>query len=117
MKIYFYSSTDFETKVKKMIQSVCQRIGIDVRDRLEINSRKFKFLVQGPLPTDDQFPVKFQDFSVIHDYLRTSEENKQARLRKRGVDKRWNYTYTDRRPVHGQIVEVCSTYSIKKSNL
>jgi hypothetical protein len=96
-----------------MIQSVCQRIGIDVHDRLEINSRKFKFLVQGPLPKDEEFPIKFQDFLVIHDYLRISEENKQARLRKRGVKNHWNYTYTDRRPVHGQIVEVKSiTYSI-----
>ncbi|XP_021959969.1 TRPL translocation defect protein 14 isoform X3 [Folsomia candida] len=107
------NSTDFETKVKKMIQCVCQRIGIDVRDRLEINSRKFKFLVQGPLPVDDEFPVKFQDFSVIHDYLRMSEHNKQARLRKRGVKNHWNYTYTDRRPVHGQIVEVKTTLSAR----
>lgn len=77
-----------------------------MKDRLENDARKFKFLVQGPMPKDEEFPVKFQDFEVIHDYLKTSDTNKQWRLRKRGVKNKWNYTCTERRSEYGQIVEV-----------
>jgi len=112
------NSSDFETKVKRMIYSVCQRLGIDVRDRLQTDAKKVKFLVQGPLPPDAEFPVKFQDFSVIHDYLRTNSDNMQARLRKRGVRNHWNYTYTVRRPeLQGQIVEVKTTLTARDYNM
>lgn len=38
------NSTDFETKVNRMIECVCQKLGIDVGDRLKTTSRKLKFL-------------------------------------------------------------------------
>jgi hypothetical protein len=113
------NSSDFETKVKRMIQTVCQRLGIDVRDRLQTNAKKVKFLVQGPLPVDEEFPIQFQDFSVIHDYLRTNSDSiLQARLRKRGVRNHWNYTYTVRRPeLEGQAVEVKTTLTARDYNM
>ncbi|KAG8334892.1 hypothetical protein J6590_080632 [Homalodisca vitripennis] len=77
------NSTDFETKICRMIASVCQKLGIDTGDRLTTNSRKRKFLVRGPLPDDSVFPP-FQDFDVVHNYLQTSTPSMQARLRKRG---------------------------------
>lgn len=105
----FLIIADFETKVCRMIQCVCQKLGIDVRDRLQTNSRKVKFLVKGPLPPSGLFPPGFQDFQVVHDYLKTTEPHPkmQARLRKRGANGKWSYTYTVRKPeLHGQVVEV-----------
>lgn len=99
------NSTEFDTKIRRMISAVCQRMGLDTGDRLETNARKVKFLVGGLLPADSEFPP-FEDFDVIHDYLQTNSRKTQARLRKRGQKDRWSYTITVRRPeVHGQVVE------------
>lgn len=91
------NSTDFESKMKRMISSVCQKLGINTGDRLLKNSKKHKFLVKGPLPSDDVFPP-FQDFDVIHNYLKTSLPKIQARLRKRGQKGHWMYIHTLRKP-------------------
>lgn len=82
------NSTDFEPKVNRMIESVCQKLGIDTGDRLLRTSRKLKFLVSGPLPSEDQFP-SFQDFNVVHHYLQSSGQRAQTRLRKRGQNGYW----------------------------
>lgn len=100
------NSTDFEAKVNRMIECVCQKLSIDTGDRLLRTSRKVKFLVSGPLPGDDQFP-SFQDFNVVHHYLQSSGQRVQTRLRKRGQNGHWSYIHTTRRPhVHGQSIEV-----------
>lgn len=91
------NSTNFETKMNRMIDSVCQKLGIDTGDRLLKNSKKHKFLVQGPLPPDEVFPA-FQDFDVVHNYLQTNSANYQARLRKRGQKGHWMYFHTLRKP-------------------
>ncbi|KRG04258.1 TRPL translocation defect protein 14 isoform X5 [Drosophila mojavensis] len=90
------NSTNFETKMNRMIESVCQKLGIDTRDRLQATSRKLKFLVKG-LPPDSVFPA-FQDFDVEHYYLLSGGPNVQARLRKRGQNGHWSYIHTQRRP-------------------
>lgn len=77
------NSQDFETKLCRMIECVCQKLGIDTGDRLRASSRKVKFLVKGPLPADSEFPP-FQDFDVVHNYLQSNNPKMQARLRKRG---------------------------------
>lgn len=84
------NSTDFETKVNRMIECVCQKLGIDTGDRLLRTSRKLKFLVSEPLPGDDLFP-SFQDFNVVHHYLQTNGQRVQTRLRKRGQNGHWRY--------------------------
>lgn len=100
------NSTDFETKICRMISSICQKLGIDVGDRLLTNSRKLKFLVRGPLPSDPDFPP-FQDFDVVHNYLQSNTPQLQARLRKRGQKGHWSYIHTIRKPkLRGQVVEV-----------
>uniref|UniRef100_A0A2M4A876 NadR/Ttd14 AAA domain-containing protein n=1 Tax=Anopheles triannulatus TaxID=58253 RepID=A0A2M4A876_9DIPT len=100
------NSTDFENKVNRMIECVCQKLGIDIGDRLSITSRKVKFLVSGPMPPDSAFPA-FQDFDVTHHYLQCAGPRVQARLRKRGQNGRWSYIHTIRRPQqHGQSIEV-----------
>ncbi|XP_054740755.1 TRPL translocation defect protein 14 isoform X2 [Anastrepha obliqua] len=95
------NSTNFETKMNRLIEAVCQKVGIDIGDRLLATSRKFKFLVAS-LPPDSEFPP-FQDFDVVHHYLQSSGPKVQARLRKRGQKNHWSYIHTIRRPnVHGQ---------------
>lgn len=95
------NSTNFESKMNRMIEAVCQKIGIDIGDRLQSTSRKLKFLVAS-LPPESEFPP-FQDFDVVHHYLQSSGPKVQARLRKRGQKNHWSYIHTIRRPnVHGQ---------------
>ncbi|XP_054724393.1 TRPL translocation defect protein 14-like isoform X2 [Uloborus diversus] len=99
------NSTDFDTKLRRLIASVCRRIGIDTGDRLATNSHKLKFLV-GNLADDKEFPP-FQDFEVVHDYLVTSHPKVQSRLRKRGQNGNWSYMHTQRRfDVKTQVIEV-----------
>ncbi|KAK4876206.1 hypothetical protein RN001_012628 [Aquatica leii] len=99
------NSTDFEGKMRRMIGVVCQKLSIDTGDRLLTNSRKLKFLVNGPLPDDSAFP-SFQDFEVVHNYLQSEPPN-QVRLRKRGQKGHFSYIHTVRRPAKlGQVVEV-----------
>lgn len=76
------NSQDFDSKICRMIECVCQKLGIDTGDRLRASSRKLKFLVKGPLP-EDAFPP-YQDFDVVHNYLQSKTPKLQARLRKRG---------------------------------
>lgn len=63
---------------------MCQKLGIDAKDRLQNNAKKMKFLVAGPMPGNEVFPHGYQDFTVIHDYLQTNTPKMQVRLRKRG---------------------------------
>ncbi|XP_033247281.1 TRPL translocation defect protein 14 isoform X3 [Drosophila miranda] len=95
------NSTNFEAKMNRLIESVCQKVGIDIGDRLQATSRKLKYLV-AMLPPDSEFPP-FQDFDVVHHYLQSGGPKVQARLRKRGQKNHWSYIHTQRRPnVHGQ---------------
>ncbi|XP_017779335.1 PREDICTED: TRPL translocation defect protein 14 isoform X2 [Nicrophorus vespilloides] len=100
------NSTDFEGKMRRMVGSVCQKMGLDTGDRLLKNSRKLKFLVNGPLPADEKFP-RFQDFEVVHTYLQSNSPN-QVRLRKRGQKGYFSYIHTMRRQrqAGGQVIEV-----------
>jgi len=91
------NSTTFEGKLVRTISSVCHRLGIDVGDRLLVESKKRKFLI-AIMPSDDVFP-DYQDFEVIHDYLLTPGQQNQARLRKRGQHGSYTYTHTIRRHV------------------
>lgn len=100
------NSTDFEGKIRRMLVSVCHKVGIDTGDRLLKNSRKYKFLIEGPLPDDSMFPP-FQDFEVVHNYLQSNSPS-QVRLRKRGQKGHYSYIHTVRRQNQpgGQVIEV-----------
>lgn len=92
--------------MRKMISTVCRRIGIEAGDRLKSASKKIKFLVKGPMPLEAAFPP-FQDFDVVHDYLITANPKVQSRLRKRGQNGNWSYQHTVRRADAGsQSVEL-----------
>lgn len=99
------NSTDFDTKLRRMIECVCRRIGVDTGDRLASDSRKLKYLVRA-LPKDSDFPT-YQDFEVVHDYLVTANPKIQSRLRKRGQNNYWSYMHTQRRcDVGSQMIEL-----------
>ena len=66
--------------------------------RLHQGSKKVKFVVNGPLPSDCSFP-SFRDFEVVHHYLQTTSRMMQSRLRKRGRKGKWSYTHTIRKQV------------------
>merc|ERR1712051_537756 len=74
---------DFESKINRLISCVAAKMGIDIGDRLNVNAKKVKFAVTGPLPKDSAFP-NFRDFEVTHHYLQTASRTMQSRLRKRG---------------------------------
>lgn len=59
---------------------MCSRIGIQLRG-FDIRNRKRKFLIR---TVPDSFPVEFQDFNVVHNYLVSNSYKIQARIRKRG---------------------------------
>ncbi|XP_038215865.1 TRPL translocation defect protein 14 isoform X3 [Zerene cesonia] len=100
------NSTDFDKKMNRLIACVCQRIGIETGDRLNVNAKKRKFLVKTPLPSDAEFPP-FQDFDVEHNYLQSDVRKAQVRLRKRGQKGHWSYIHTVRKfHPNGQSVEV-----------
>lgn len=99
------NSSDFETKINRLISCVAVKMGIDVGDRLKVNARKVKFVVNTPLPKDSMFP-SFRDFEVVHHYLQTASRTMQSRLRKRGRMGKWSYIHTIRKQVSGQVIEV-----------
>ena len=58
---------DFESKINRLISCVAAKMGIDIGDRLNVNAKKVKFAVTGPLPKDSAFP-NFRDFEVRKDH-------------------------------------------------
>lgn len=107
------NSTDFNNKVRRAIDAVCNKMGLDTGDRLFPGSIKRKFLVS-TLPDNKEFPI-FQDFDVVHDYLSTSNPKMQARLRKRGQNGQYTYMHTLRKETkfNGQVVEVRTSLSAR----
>ena len=59
---------DFESKINRLISCVAAKMGIDIGDRLNVNAKKVKFAVTGPLPKDSAFP-NFRDFEVREDEI------------------------------------------------
>ena len=116
------NSSDFETKINRLISAVALKIGVDIGDRLSVRAKKIKFAINGPLPKDSAFP-NFRDFEVYsifmnvtltinvslqvtHNYLQTASRTMQSRLRKRGRQGKFSYIHTIRKQVGGQVIEV-----------
>ena len=97
--------SNFEAKINTLISKVAWSIDIDVGDRLNQGAKKVKFVVNGPLPLDEEFP-SFRDFEVCHHYLQTASRMMQSRLRKRGRKGKWSYIHTIRKQLSGQVIEV-----------
>ena len=78
------TGSNFQHKINALISRVAWSIGLDIGDRLMQTARKVKLVVNGPLPSDNEFPERFRDFEVVHHYLQTTSKAIQSRLRKRG---------------------------------
>ncbi|CAJ0587547.1 unnamed protein product, partial [Mesorhabditis spiculigera] len=83
----------FDDKIRKLLQVVCDRAGVKTYERLAKNSRKRKWLLASYKSED--FP-KFEQFQVKHDYLMSSEDGIQMRIRARGQKDKMTYTITSR---------------------
>lgn len=95
--VFDNTGTDFDAKMRKMISTVCRRIGINPGDRLSVDARKMKFLVRGPLPPAAASFPPYQDFDMIIDFLITANPKVQSRLRKRGQNNNWSFQHLVRR--------------------
>lgn len=87
------NSTVFDTKVTKALQTVCERVGLNLKG-FDAGNRKRKFLVK-QLPDDSLFP-NLEELTVIHNYLVSSSDAIQVRIRKSGKGGNWSYSYAIR---------------------
>ena len=58
------NSMNFDHKIKSLIFKVTRSLDVDIGDRLEVDARKFKFVINGPLPPVGAFPEGVRDFEV-----------------------------------------------------
>ena len=77
------NATDFEMKMRRLIKAVADKLSIPHAEEI-CQAVKLKFLLAGNLPEVEEWPVKFRDFEVEHDYLPCYENGPQARIRRRG---------------------------------
>ncbi|RKP20776.1 hypothetical protein ROZALSC1DRAFT_27769 [Rozella allomycis CSF55] len=101
------NSTPFDQKLKKVVETVLLRLGLEDRRGGKF-LRKRKFLLKG-FPTSWNSEIGFRDFHVEHNYL-ISTDGSQARIRKRGIGDYYTYTLTIRKnQKDGQTIEVRRT--------
>ena len=82
-------------KMRRLIKAVADKLSIPHAEEI-CQAVKLKFLLAGTLPELQEWPVKFRDFEVEHDYLPCYENGPQARIRRRGRHSKWMYTHTTR---------------------
>ena len=82
------NSTDFEMKMRRLIKAVADKLSIPHAEEI-CQAVKLKFLLAGTMPELEQWPVKFRDFEVEHDYLPCYQNGPQARIRRRGRHGEW----------------------------
>ena len=123
------NSTDFEMKMRRLIKAVADKLSIPHAEEI-CQAVKLKFLLAGHLPEPLEWPVKFRDFEVEHDYLPCYENGPQARIRRRGrhgecgvmrglrwalrgsvCAGKWMYTHTTRNYEDDQWVETRTNVS------
>uniref|UniRef100_A0A914PBI2 NadR/Ttd14 AAA domain-containing protein n=1 Tax=Panagrolaimus davidi TaxID=227884 RepID=A0A914PBI2_9BILA len=85
--------TKFDDKILKLLQVVCDRVGVSYQDRLSKNSKKRKWLISAF--DDTNFP-KYEEFNVIHDYLLADKPDLQVRIRERCQNNKSTFTITTR---------------------
>jgi CYTH domain-containing protein len=95
--------TDFNSKINRVMSMICKFVGVQ-----SVTSTKRKFLVKSI-----NFPsnLSVQQFDVDHDYLiHIDNNNTESRVRRRGQQGQYNYTYTIRySSIHGQKLELKRT--------
>jgi CYTH domain-containing protein len=112
------NSTDFNGKIRRVMSTICQFVGLTGT----VGMSKRKFLVKASCikkmgDADSQkgdrivFPdaIRYQKFEVDHDYILRPDQDQshQLRLRRRGLNGQYTYSYTLRYPdLLGQRVEL-----------
>jgi CYTH domain-containing protein len=113
------NGTDFRGKIRRVMSTICKFVGLQG----EVGMSKRKFLVSPASivkvePKDAgsdadrvEFPkeITYKRFVVDHDYILRPEQDAshQLRLRRRGLNGQFTYSYTLRYPdLHGQRVEL-----------
>uniref|UniRef100_A0AC35UD82 AAA_28 domain-containing protein n=1 Tax=Rhabditophanes sp. KR3021 TaxID=114890 RepID=A0AC35UD82_9BILA len=96
-----FECSSFEDKILKVIQVICDRVGVKYGDRLAKNTKKRKWLVDA---IDESQFTQFLTFDVCHDYLVTQIDglDVEVRLRKRGNGTKAIYTLTKCEKIHGE---------------
>ena len=97
-------------KMRRLIKAVADKLSIPHAEEI-CQAVKLKFLLAGTLPELQEWPVKFRDFEVEHDYLPCYENGPQARIRRRGRHGKWMYTHTTRNYEDDQWVETRTNVS------
>ncbi|GMT31803.1 hypothetical protein PFISCL1PPCAC_23100, partial [Pristionchus fissidentatus] len=103
----------FEDKIRRLIEVISDRAGVEVSDRLKLNSKKRKWLV---LEIDEADLPKYEEFEVKHDYLMAENKGvQQVRLRSRCQNNRTTYTLTTRTyaPPSNKMIETRMQLSMK----
>jgi hypothetical protein len=98
--------TKFDDKILKLLQVVCDRVGVSYQDRLSKNSKKRKWLISAF--EDTNFP-KYEEFNVIHDYLLADKPDLQVRIRERCQNNKSTFTITTRHFMNTQSRETVET--------
>ncbi|KAL7346173.1 AAA domain-containing protein [Encephalitozoon intestinalis] len=96
------NSTDFEGKKKRAMETILKHIGMaDLRSR---DTVKRKFLIKS-FDWDSAFPTPFRDLEVRYDYLISSDDGTEIRIRRRGSSGLYVYTAMVRRKREGEVIE------------
>lgn len=92
------NSTDFEGKVRRVVESVCRVTGVP--EPVEVER---KYLVRSAPAV---LPVRSEEVEIEQTYLQTADGS-EARVRRRGQRGSYSYTHTCKKPVRsGARVEV-----------
>uniref|UniRef100_A0A914EEF7 NadR/Ttd14 AAA domain-containing protein n=1 Tax=Acrobeloides nanus TaxID=290746 RepID=A0A914EEF7_9BILA len=92
----------FEDKILKVLQVVCDRVGIAYNDRFAKNSKKRKWLIRS---FDEKDFPRYEEFFITHDYLLADKPDLQVRIRERRQNNRSTYTITTRTLMKPEPVE------------
>jgi len=112
------NSSDFRGKIRRVMSTICQFVGL--QGNVGMSKRKFlvspasiEKVAKGVGFDADRiaFPdeIRYQKFEVDHDYILrpNQDQGHQLRLRRRGLNGQFTYSYTLRYPdLHGQRVEL-----------
>lgn len=112
------NSTDFKGKISRVMSTVTQFIGLQGWEPVPLNKRKFLLKPTPKIEWPQELevtsgatlvkqPFKKMEFEVHHDYIIRNDSTHQGRLRRRGTNGIFTYTYTIRYPdLHGQRLEL-----------
>ena len=92
------NSTDFESKLKRLVKEICVYLGIP--QPLEIER---KYLIKKPEPTLIQKLINCKRVDIVQTYL-NSKPDEEVRVRQRGLDGSYIYTMTTKKKQQNSLI-------------